>query len=70
MQVQEVERLSNEDIMTLSKFHFMEPEAIPKPKYKYPPVIFLILDYLIGSTCVVSGKSVKISNLAILTLHY
>ncbi len=42
MSVQEVERLSNEDIMTLSKYHFMEPNAIPKPKYKYPPVIFII----------------------------
>jgi hypothetical protein len=69
MQVQEVERLSNEDIMTLSKFHFMEPEAIPKPKYKYPPVIFLILDDLIGSNdCFKKGNSL-ISNLTIKHRH-
>jgi predicted house-cleaning noncanonical NTP pyrophosphatase (MazG superfamily) len=69
MQVQEVERLSNEDIMTLSKFHFMDPKAIPKPKYKYPPVIFMILDDLIGSNdCFKKGNSL-ISNLTIKHRH-
>jgi len=69
MRVQEVERLSNEDIITLSKYHFMEPEAIPKPKYKYPPVIFLILDDLIGSNdCFKKGNSL-ISNLTIKHRH-
>jgi predicted house-cleaning noncanonical NTP pyrophosphatase (MazG superfamily) len=69
MRVQEVERLSNEDIITLTKYHFMEPEAIPKPKYKYPPVIFLILDDLIGSNdCFKKGNSL-ISNLTIKHRH-
>jgi hypothetical protein len=34
IQVRQVERLSNEDILTLSKFYCMDPKAIPKPKYK------------------------------------
>ncbi len=69
MRVQEVERLSNEDIMTLSKYHFMEPNAIPKPKYKYLPVIFMILDDLIGSNkCFRKGNSF-ISNLTIQYRH-
>ena len=69
MQVQEVERLSNEDIMTLSKFHFMDPKAISKPKYKYPPIIFMILDDLIGSNdCFKRGNSL-ISNLTIKHRH-
>ena len=69
VQVQEVERLSDEEIMVLSKFHFMDPKYIPKPKYKYPPIIFMILDDLIGSNdCFKRGNSL-ISNLTIKHRH-
>jgi hypothetical protein len=69
IRVQEVERLSNEDIMTLSKYHIMEPNAIPKPKYKYPPVIFMILDDLIGSNECFRKDNSLISNLMIKHRH-
>ena len=32
----------------LSWIRFNEPEMLPKPRYKFPPIIFIILDDLIG----------------------
>ena len=38
-----------DELLILSKFDFTDPEYLKKPKYKYPPVVFLILDDMIGS---------------------
>lgn len=62
--------LTPEQLIILSKYDFMEPEHIPKPKYKYPPVVFMILDDLIGSNeCFKKGHSV-IGNLTIKHRHF
>ena len=45
MQIDEdMSLLNNDELLILSKFDFTEPEYLKKPKYKYPPVIFMILD--------------------------
>ena len=36
--------MDDEEILLLSKKGFNDPEMLPKPRYKYPPIIFLILD--------------------------
>ena len=42
--VEQVERLTDDDIMALSKWYFTALESIPNPKYKYPPVMCMMLD--------------------------
>ncbi len=42
-------KLDDEEVLLLSKWGFNDPEMLPKPRYKFPPIIFLILDDLIGN---------------------
>ena len=50
MQIDEdMSLLNNDALLILSNFDFTEPEYLKKPKYKYPPVIFMILDDMIGT---------------------
>ena len=66
-----VNLLTPEELLILSKFDFTDPKYLNKPKY-YPvaPVVFIILDDLIGSNdCFKKGNS-YISNLTIKHRHY
>lgn len=48
LKVDDMNKLEYDDIMLLYEKNFEDPENIQKPKYKFPPVVFMILDDLIG----------------------
>ncbi len=43
--------------MLLHKYDFEHYENIPKPKYKHPPIVFMILDDLIDDNKVFKKHS-------------
>jgi hypothetical protein len=58
-----------DELLILSKFDFTDPEYLKKPRYKLPPVVFLILDDMIGSNeCFKKGNCV-IANICIKHRH-
>ena len=61
--------LTPEELVILSKYDFAPLEYRPQPKYNHPPVVFLILDDLIGdNTCFKRGNCL-IANLTIKHRH-
>jgi len=67
-----VNLLLPDELLILSKYDFADPEHIKKPKYKYPPVVFLILDDMIGTNdcfkrgnCLIANITVKHRHLGI-----
>ena len=66
---EEMSLLNHDELLILSKFDFTDPEYIYKPRYKYPPVIFMILDDMIGTNdCFKKGKCL-IANITIKHRH-
>ena len=57
-----------DDILLLHEYDFEHYENIPKPKYKHPPIVFLILDDLIGDNKVFKRQSL-INNITIKHRH-
>jgi len=55
-------------MLLLYQHNFSHPSDIPKPKYKYPPVVFMILDDLIGNNKVFKRESL-INNICIKHSH-
>jgi hypothetical protein len=47
--LEDIEKLEDDEILLLSKRGFDDPETLQKPRFKFPPIIFLILDDLIGN---------------------
>jgi hypothetical protein len=66
---EDISRLTEEDLLILNKFDFNDPEYITKPKYNFPPVIFMILDDLIGSNDCFKKGNAFISNTVIKHRH-
>jgi hypothetical protein len=58
-----------DELLILSKFDFREPKDIPKPKYNHPPVVFMILDDLIGNNDVFKRNNSLIGNITIRHRH-
>ena len=58
-----------DELLILSKYDFMEPKDIPKPKYNHPPVVFMILDDLIGNNDVFKRNNSLIGNITIKHRH-
>ena len=58
-----------EKILLLSKRGFNDPETLQKPRYKFPPVIFIILDDLIGNNECFKRGNCTISNITIKHRH-
>jgi hypothetical protein len=70
MQIDEdMSLLTNEELLILSKFDFTNPEYMKKPKYKYPPVVFLILDDMIGTNDCFKKGNCLIANITIRHRH-
>lgn len=65
----DVDLLNNDIILILSKYNFTDPKELPKPKYKFPPVIHMIFDDLIADPRAFKKNS-AISNLLIKHRHY
>ena len=64
-----MKKLEDDEILLLSKRGFNDPETLQKPRYKFPPVIFLILDDLIGNNECFKRGNCTISNLTIKHRH-
>ena len=64
-----VKDLTEDDYLILMKFDLADPDDIPKPKYPFPPVIFMILDDMIGSNDAFKRGNCAISNLTIKHRH-
>jgi len=64
-----VNLLTPEELLILSKFDFRDPKDIPKPKYNYPPVVFMILDDMIGNNDVFKRNNSLIGNITVKHRH-
>ena len=64
-----VNLLSPEELVILNKFDFADPASIKKPKYKHAPVVFMILDDLIGNNDVFKRNNSLIGNISIKHRH-
>jgi hypothetical protein len=40
--IEDIEKLDDEEVLLLSKWGFNDPEMLPKPRYKFSPIIVLI----------------------------
>ncbi len=69
MKTEDIGNLEDDEVLLLNKYGFTEPEYLPQPKYKYPPIIFLILDDLIGNNDCFKRGNCTISNLTIKHRH-
>jgi hypothetical protein len=69
--LEDIEKLDDEEVLLLSKWGhgFNDPEMLPKPRYKFPPIIFLILDDLIGNNECFKRGNCTISNITIKHRH-
>ena len=67
--MEDIEKLDDEEVLLLSKWGFNDPEFLQKPRYKYPPIIFLILDDLIGNNECFKRGNCTISNITIKHRH-
>lgn len=61
--------MKDEELILLNKMNFVDPNDLPKLKYENPPVIFLILDDMIGSNNCFKKGNCLISNLTIKHRH-
>ena len=61
--------LTNDELLILSKFDFRDPKDISKPKYNYPPVVFMILDDMIGNNDVFKRNNSLIGNITVKHRH-
>lgn len=61
--------VKDDDLILLNKMDFINPDDLPKLKYENPPVIFLILDDMIGSNNCFKKGNCLISNLTIKHRH-
>jgi hypothetical protein len=57
-----------EYLILLHQYDFEHHENIPKPKYKHPPIVFIILDDLLGDNKVFKRQSL-INNITIKHRH-
>jgi hypothetical protein len=55
--------------MAVSKRGFNDPETLQKPRFNFPPVIFLTLDDLIGNNECFKKGNCTISNIMIKHRH-
>ena len=65
MKTEDIGNLEDDEVLLLNKYGFTEPEYLPQPKYKNPPIIFLVLDDLIGNNTCFRRGNCTISNLTI-----
>jgi hypothetical protein len=61
--------LTPEELIILSKYDFSPLQYVPKPRYKFQPVVFLILDDLIGDNTVFKRGNCLVANLTIKHRH-
>lgn len=66
---EDMSRLTNEELIILSKFDFTDPENIKKPRYKLPPIIFMIFDDLVGDAQAFKKSHSALNNLTIKHRH-
>lgn len=66
---EDMSRLTNEELIILSKFDFSDPENIKKPRYKLPPIIFMIFDDLVGDAQAFKKSHSALNNLTIKHRH-
>ncbi len=62
--LEEIEKLDDE-VLLFSKLGFNNPEMLPKPLCEFPPIIFLILDDLVGNIEYFKHGNCTISNIRI-----
>jgi hypothetical protein len=69
MKTEDIGNLEDDEVLLLNKYGFTEPEYLPQPKYKNPPIIFLVLDDLIGNNDCFKRGNCTISNLTVKHRH-
>lgn len=62
-------KINDEDLIILEKYDYINPDELPQLRYKHPPIIFLILDDMIGSNNCFKRGNCLISNLTIKHRH-
>lgn len=62
-------RINEEDLMLLYQYDFIDPAELPPLKYDAPPIVFLILDDMIGNNDCFKKGNCAISNLTIKHRH-
>lgn len=62
-------KMNDEELMILEKYDYTSPDELPKLKYNHPPVIFMILDDMIGTNNCFKRGNCLISNLTIKHRH-
>ena len=64
-----VNLLLPDELLILSKYDFRDPKDIPHPPYKYPRIIFLVFDDLVGDANAFKRGHSAINNLCIKHRH-
>ena len=64
-----VNLLLPDELLILSKYDFRDPKDIPHPPYKYPRILFLVFDDLVGDANAFKRGHSAINNLCIKHRH-
>ena len=66
----QLHKLDNEDLEILAAYNFIDPQELPQPKYKFPPINIVILDDLLGSSCFNNKKQSYFQKQVIQNRHH
>jgi hypothetical protein len=69
LKIKSLHTLTDDEIMILEKYDYTSPDELQPLKYDHPPVIFLILDDMIGNNACFKRGNCLISNLTIKHRH-
>jgi hypothetical protein len=69
LKIKSLNSLKDDEIIILEKYDYANPNELPKLRYEHPPVIFMILDDMIGNNNCFKQGNCKISNLTIKHRH-
>ena len=69
LKAKSMKQIKDEDLLLLNKLDYINPNDLPTLQHENPPIIFLILDDMIGSNDCFKKGNCKISNLTIKHRH-
>lgn len=69
LKVNEISKLTDEELQLLTKHNFDDYKNIPQSKYEVPPVNFILFDDILGTKALSSSKRSKLMNLYIKNRH-
>lgn len=65
--IKDYKKLNEDDLEILSLYNFEKPNRIPQPPFKYPRIIFIIFDDLIGDASAFKKNKGNILNKLVIT---